>query len=250
MTPEQQRLLDILQDGEPAAFARLLEPYRAELERAVRRMLRDRCAAEEVMQEALLKAFRSLRGGTRPGNLRAWLHTVVRNCAVNALRTERVQLPLDEHECCEPSATTAAVVEQQEWMDWLMGAIVALPPRQRDALVAQAFEGRSHLEIATSLGTSVPAVKTLLHRARRTLTAAQPSALAASLPAVLIRPWRGLARLKGWLTLDAGAKGMASSWQVLAAITVASGVIVATHSVTAPAPAGGAGRGRGRADRI
>lgn len=239
MTTEQERLLDDLQRGEPTAFAALVEPYRQELQRAARRIVHDPCAAEEVTQEALLGAFRALRSGTRPDNLRGWLHTIVRNCGINALRAERPELPLEEGERCASSATTAAAVEQQEWMDWLMGAIVALPPRQRDALVAQAFEGRSHREIATTLGTSVPAVKTLLHRARRALGAAQPSAPAVSPAALLVRPWRALARLKRWATMHAGAKGAASGWQLLAAVTVASGVLVVAHGASAPAPAAG-----------
>ncbi len=62
----------------------------------------------------------------------------------------------------------------REWLDWLMGAIGALPARQRDALVGHAIEGRSYRELASREQTTVSAIKTLIHRARRGLAEGAP----------------------------------------------------------------------------
>jgi len=237
MTSEQESLLDRLAEGEVAAFERLIEPHRLELQRfAVRLLAGARCLAEEVLQEGMLNAYRAVRDGVRPENLLAWLFTVVRNCALNALRARRPEVLLDDR-ASVAFADVGAEVEQREWLDWLMGAILALPPRQREALVAQAFEGQSQVEIARALGTSVPAVKTLLHRARRALVAAQSSSFGAVLPALRSLRRGAVAHLKAAVPVKLGAKGAAFGWQVLALITVASGVLAVTHAGAGTAPA-------------
>ena len=223
--------------GDGEAFARLAEPYRAELERfASRTVGGDPGLAEEVMQESLLRAFRALCGGARPENVRAWLYAIVRNCALNALRDRRPALPLPEERPGRQSDPAAAEVELREWMDWLMGAIGSLPARQRDALVASAFEGRSQREIAGSLGTSVPAVKTLLHRARRALEAAQPSSPAALPVALLalVRRVGGHARTVLAAKLGTTKGVAAATWQLILLATVVSGVAIVVHGGAVP----------------
>ncbi len=239
MSTERGDLLDAVTRGESDAFARLMEPYRAELERfALRTAGGDRGLAEEAMQEALLSAYRSIRGGARPDNVRPWLYTIVRNSALNALRGQRPAVPLQDegHGGCQDAATRE--VERREWMDWLMGAIVELPPRQRDALVSYAFEGRSHREIAGAMGTSVSAVKTLLHRARRTLQQAQPSSLALLPGAATTFVRRFGAHARNLAAAKLGAKGAAAvGWQALVAATVATSVALLAHGGAGPLPA-------------
>lgn len=239
MSAERGDLPDAVMRGESGAFARLAEPYRAELERfAVRMAGGDASLAEEVMQEALLNAYRSIRAGARPENVRPWLYAIVRNCALNMLRGRRTAVPLSEesHGGCQEAATHE--LERREWMDWLMGAIGALPPRQRDALVAYAFEGRSHREIAGTMGTSVSAVKTLLHRARRTLEAAQPSSPAAVPGAAMTLVRRAGVHARRVVAAKLGAKGAAAvGWQALVAATVATSVALLAHSGAGPLPA-------------
>ncbi len=239
MSSERGDLLDAVARGGNDAFARLVEPLRAELERfALRIAGGDRGLAEEAMQDALLNAYRAIRGGARPDNVRSWLYTIVRNSVLNALRGQRPSLPLpdESHGGCHDAATTA--VERREWLNWLMDAIVALPPRQRDALVSYAFEGRSHREIAGAMGTSVAAVKTLLHRARRTLQEAQPSSLAVVPGAALALVRRAGAHARHLAAAKLGAKGAAAvGWQALVAATVATSVAILAHGGAGPLPA-------------
>ncbi len=242
MSAEPNELLDAVARGESDAFARLTGAYRDELHCfAVRMVAGDAGLAEDVVQEAMLRAYRSICGGSRPENVRAWLYAIVRNTALNALRSRRAAVPLSEAAHAGEHDEATREVEAREWMDWLMGAIGALPPRQRDALVASAFEGRSQREIAAGMGTSVPAVKTLLHRARRTLEDARGAW--ASHPAVL--PLAAFALLRracgharGALAAKLGTKGVAAAaWQTLLAATVATGVAIIAHGGAGTPPA-------------
>ena len=239
MSTEREHLLDAVTRGEDRAFARLVGPYREELRGfAVRIVGGDAGLGEEVTQEALLGAYRSICAGSRPENVRAWLYAIVRNRALNAVRSQRPAVPLAEAGHGGPHDEATRELEVREWMDWLMGAIVDLPPRQRDALVASAFEGRSQREIAAGMGTSVSAVKTLLHRARRTLEAAQPAPLAALPLAALALVRRAGSHARGLLAAKLGTKGVAGvSWQGLVAASVATGVAIIAHGGAGPLPA-------------
>jgi RNA polymerase sigma-70 factor (ECF subfamily) len=240
MTTERDDLLTRVARGDSGAFAQLTDPHRAELGRfAARTLGGDAGLAEEVVQESLLKAYRSIREGARPDNVRAWLYAIVRNGALNARRDRRIELPLSDSDLQAGGHDEASrEVELREWMDWLMGAIGALPSRQRDVLVAHAFEGRNHEEIAGSMGTSVPAVKTLLHRARRRLQADRPFSPAMLPAAILTLAGRVRSHARGILAAKLGTKGaVATGWQVLVVATIATGVAIVAHGGAGPAPA-------------
>ncbi len=166
MTPNDD-LTKRVAAGDGEAFAELVTPHRAELLRyAIRMVGGDGQAGEEVVQESMLNAYRALEQGAHPESLRPWLFAIVRNCALNTRRRSQPTYALADEDGHEVQRTPNDAAEQGEWIDWLMGAIADLPSRQRQALIGRELEGRSHAELAASLGTSVLAVKTLLHRAR------------------------------------------------------------------------------------
>lgn len=215
-------------------FEALVKRHRRELTRfAVRQLGEHAGLAEDVVQEALLNAHRAIAAGACPEHPRAWLFTIVRNAAVNATRSARTTDEIEERRHGTADQTVAAAVEQSEWIGWLMGAVHELPARQREALVGHAFEGRSYREIAARQQTTIAAVKSLLTRARRTLSED------ASLPAIGLgaplaagaRALRAL-RVRGLLAGKAGgAKGLAGALaQAVLAATVTTGVLMAVHA--------------------
>jgi RNA polymerase sigma-70 factor (ECF subfamily) len=234
-------------------FEELVKLHRRELTRfAVRQLGEHASLAEDVVQEALLNAHRAIAAGACPEHPRAWLFTIVRNAAVNATRGARTTDEIEERRHSTADQTVPAAVEQSEWIGWLMGAVHELPVRQREALVGHAFEGRSYREIAARQQTTISAVKSLITRARRTLSAdasfqavglgAPLAAGARALRTLLVRsPLAGKAGGAKWLT---GALAQA----VLAA-TVTTGVLMAVHggslssvlASTGPARSHGAG---------
>jgi RNA polymerase sigma factor (sigma-70 family) len=138
--------------------------------------------AEDVVQEALLRAFRALAAGTRVEHFQAWLHQIVRNTAVNQLAGDPAQagpLPVDlaDRAPVGPSFDDRLVARD------VLAQIAALPERQRTALVETELQGRSRRDIAADLDLTEGAVRQLVHRARRAvrvaMTAFTPYPLAA-----------------------------------------------------------------------
>ncbi len=224
-----ESLLERAAEGDGDAFAQLVSPHRAELLGFARRILAgDGQAGEEVVQEALLNAYRALVRGARPDSIRPWLFVIVRNCALNARRQAQTTYALGDGDGSRSGDAPNEAAEQGEWIDWLMGAIGELPPRQRQAIVGRELEGRSHVELASSLGTTVLAVKTLLHRARARLRALRAESML-SVPVFL----KG--RVAAGVKAGGGVLG-----QSLAAASVTTLVVLAVHGGGA-APVGAAG---------
>ncbi|HEY7891373.1 MAG TPA: RNA polymerase sigma factor [Solirubrobacteraceae bacterium] len=223
-------------------FEELVKLHRRELTLfAVRQLGEHASLAEDVVQEALLKAHRAIAAGTRPEHPRAWLFTIVRNAAVNATRGARTTDEIEERGYGTAHQSVPAAVEQSEWIAWLMEAVHELPARQRDALVGHAFEGRSYGEIAERQQTTVSAVKSLLTRARRTLSAdASLSAIGIGTPLGAVARALRVLRVRGPLAGKAGgAKGLAGVLtQAALAATVTTGVLMAVHGGLGSATAG------------
>jgi len=161
-------LVALVRRGDDAAFTTIVARYRAALIAHARRIVRSPEDAEEVVQDAFVKAHRALRGDDREIALNAWLHTIVRNRAYDMVRRARPQTGLDALApvLADPTAGPADAAEHHEELADLVGGLHALPARQRTALVLHAFEGASHETIGRHLGVSANASKTLVCRAR------------------------------------------------------------------------------------
>ena len=158
-----------------APFDEIHRRYQRALLAFARRMLsasgRD---AEDVVQDALISAYRALRATDRPMALRPWLYMIVRNRALDELRSPQRAGAFDDEFALNavPTVDAAYRVQQREEMRELVAEIGRLPERQRLALVLREFDGCSHVETAERLHTTVPATKSLIIRARSNLNAA------------------------------------------------------------------------------
>jgi RNA polymerase sigma factor (sigma-70 family) len=167
--------------GDDGAFTAIHDRFRAPLLAFARRLLRGSGHdAEDVVQDAFIRAYRGLRVTDRPMVLRPWLYMIVRNRALDALRTPNRTDCFDDQAgglaavpaTSDPAQCYADRAEMRE----LVAEIGRLPERQRMALVLREFDGRSHIETARALNTTVPATKSLIIRARTTLGAAVAAA--------------------------------------------------------------------------
>ncbi|HLH66484.1 MAG TPA: sigma-70 family RNA polymerase sigma factor [Solirubrobacteraceae bacterium] len=166
-TQTDERLCALAGAGHPRAFAVLVERHRGPLLRAAVRV-GGRERAEDVVQEALLRAWRALAAGTRVEHVPAWLHRIVRNTAVSQLAREQgLSEPLPQ-ELADPHPLADAIDARRLAHD-LLARIAELPDRQRTALVETEFAGRSREAIAAELGLTEGAVRQLVHRARSTV---------------------------------------------------------------------------------
>lgn len=156
------------------AFAELYKRYRGPLRSFAARMLAGSSHdADDIVQEAFIRAHRGLRVTNRPMSLRPWLYMIVRNLAIDALRAVRHPECLDDDDRrleavnCDP----ARCIAERDEVRRLVAEIGRLPERQRMALVLREFDGRSHEETARMLHTTIPATKSLIIRARSNLEA-------------------------------------------------------------------------------
>jgi RNA polymerase sigma factor (sigma-70 family) len=166
-----------LRSGDPDAFAIIHVRYRRPLlDFARHRLGARREEAEDLLQDALIRAYRALLADDRPIELRPWLYRIVANRVVDELRRPLRAIPTDisahaERLCCAPTGL-AATTAREELAD-VVADVIALPVRQREALVGQALDGVPHEQLAERLGTTVAGSKALVNRARVTLLSAR-----------------------------------------------------------------------------
>ncbi|HET6509663.1 MAG TPA: sigma-70 family RNA polymerase sigma factor [Baekduia sp.] len=168
-------LVGLIAAGSDDAFAALDERYRRRLVRFARGFVPGGQAdAEDVVQEAMVRAVRALRNGSRPESLGPWLHRITRNCALDltASRRRHPVVELADH-AHPPTEDAEAAVERSMGVRGLVADVGRLPDTQRSALVLRELEGRSYVDIADELNVTVPAVKSLLVRARAGLKRAR-----------------------------------------------------------------------------
>ena len=166
-TQDDERLAELAATGSNPAFEAIVERYRAPLTRYAAAIV-GRDAADEAVQESFVCAHTALLRGDEVACLRAWLHRIVRNKALNLIRDRGPDgVPLDErHAAIE---TPELVAERRHTLRRVVDAVQALPGKQRDAIVLRELEGKSYDEIAGTLGVSDPAVRGLINRARMTV---------------------------------------------------------------------------------
>jgi RNA polymerase sigma factor (sigma-70 family) len=171
-----ERLVALIRAGNEHAFETLFERYHSRLLAFCRHMLRSQEDAEDVLQEVFVKAHAAMLRDERPINARPWLYRIARNRCLNHLRR-----PVPEGQDsmdvmpADGGATTAERVQTREEFRALVGDVGELPETQRTALLLREIDALSYEEIATTMDTTIPAVKSLLVRARVSLAEASQS---------------------------------------------------------------------------
>ena len=157
--------------GDERAFAELYDRHAAGLLAFASQYVGDRAAAEDVVQQTFMAAYRVLREGTELEHPRAWLYHVARNNALTTIR-DRGPAGVDAELAAELHDRAAAVpaqVERREALQAVVRDIVALPAEQRAALALYELGDLSQAEIADTLGCKPARVKALVFQARSSL---------------------------------------------------------------------------------
>ena len=153
--------------GDVEAFEELYRGHVGRIYAVSLRMVTDPALAEELTQEAFVRAWRKLASFRGTSAFGTWLHRLAVNVVLDALRARR---RWRERFSEEPPARQPATPERDAAgaLD-LERSIAMLPPRARTVFVLHDIEGYKHREIAKLLELSVGASKAHLHRARRRL---------------------------------------------------------------------------------
>jgi RNA polymerase sigma-70 factor, ECF subfamily len=167
--------------AEPSAAGRTFDeealPHLDALYRVALRLTADPTLAEDLVQDTMLKAYRSWRQ-YRPGtNAKGWLLTILRNTFINDYRRRKHEPIAMDIEAAEPHALYRSIEEtdpegtffSQIVDEKVLEAVDSLPTDFREVLVLSDIEGMSYAEIAETLQIPVGTVKSRLFRARRQL---------------------------------------------------------------------------------
>jgi RNA polymerase sigma-70 factor (ECF subfamily) len=156
--------------GDRSAFEELYRSHGDRMKSVAANVLGDRAEAEDAVQEAFVRIFRSC--GTFEGRSRfsTWIYRVVVNCCYDLLRRRRPTVPIDESPLGGPEPLAEDVGAADPVLRRALDqGLASLPPRQRSAFVLFAVEGFSHREIADILDVSPGNSKTLVFEAKRRL---------------------------------------------------------------------------------
>jgi RNA polymerase sigma-70 factor (ECF subfamily) len=159
--------------GDTQAFSRLVARYQRALYRHAITIVLDHDTAGDMVQDAFVRAYSSLRDCRDHTRFRAWLFQTLRNRCLDHLKeARRRSVPLEAAGAVEdPADGPAALAERRELRTEIERALAQLPAAQREAFVMHYVDGMPYEAMAELLGTSVSAVKMRALRAREMLSA-------------------------------------------------------------------------------
>lgn len=165
-----RHLLEAARAGDLIAFETLARRHETLVYRVALRMLGRPVEAEDATQDVLLQAWQALPRFRGDSSFSTWLYRLTTNRCLNVLRSSRPSEPIPED--MVGGKTAAEEVERSLRLEALKSAVLTLTPEQRAPFVLREFEGLSYEEIADVLSTTLPAVKSRIHRARVELVSA------------------------------------------------------------------------------
>jgi RNA polymerase sigma factor (sigma-70 family) len=163
-----EQLIALFRSGSEEAFRVIHDRYRQRMFAYTRQMLTGSAVdAEDAVQEIFVRAYSGLRASDRELALRAWLYRIAHNRCIDELRRPQ-SVATEAIPATVPNAGGDPVVrlEQRDALQRLIADVQRLPDQQRSALLMRELAGMTYADVAGALGVSVPAVKSLLVRAR------------------------------------------------------------------------------------
>lgn len=179
---EDIALMERVKAGDSEAFNLLMKKYEKTVVNLVFRFTGDRESAEDLAQEVFLRVYRAAGRFEARAKFFTYLYKVTLNLCRNARakaqrrRTNSLDAPRPgyedqplKRELEDPAGSAEDHLARQELAEVVREAVMDLPEEQRVAVILQRYQGLAYEEIADTLGLSIPAVKSRLHRAKLNL---------------------------------------------------------------------------------
>jgi RNA polymerase sigma-70 factor (ECF subfamily) len=168
-----EQLVEDCLGGDVSAFDVLVDRWQRKIRGAAYRIVGSEEDAQDICQEAFLKAFRGLPSFKREARFSSWLYQIALNLSRDRLRRRKTRswVSLDDAEEANPGRVAAALggpaddwVESREIQRLVALAVAALPDEQREVVVLKEYQGLTFPEIAEIQGVPLSTVKTRLYR--------------------------------------------------------------------------------------
>lgn len=203
---EERRLIRAARSGDEKALGQIVEILSGPVYRFGRTFCRNPQDAEDVMQDVLTSAIRSVGSFSGRSSLTTWAYMIARN-ACSRMRRRRVGEPArldtlesvageESRQLLDMGSDPERDAQTSETREALRRALAGLPVPQREAVLLRDVEGVSASRAARILGLTVPALKSRLHRGRETLRQALAAHYGDHRPSGVLEDCRAMGRLR------------------------------------------------------
>lgn len=176
---EEKKIIEHLKNGDEFIYKYVYEKYVRMVFNVCYRMTNSKSEAEDVSQDVFIKTFNSIHTFREESKLSTWIYRITLNICKNHLRRKKITNFLslnywdeenNQRELTSENASPILEIEKSELQQIVRRAIDSLPVKQKSAIVLSRYEEKSYKEIAEILETTVPAVESLLFRAKENLS--------------------------------------------------------------------------------
>lgn len=183
MSPQRDaKIVQLVLEGDKDSYGLLIDAYRDRIINYLTRMTGNRYEAEELAQEAFVRAYFALRSFNPQYKFSTWLYKIATNLCINHLKKRRRWVHVDDYQDGDGApawilpdtrsySSPAAAIDREELQRQIQEAMQQLPPVYRTVVVLRHIHGLSYQEIAEVADLPIGTVKSRLGRGRSKLTA-------------------------------------------------------------------------------
>jgi RNA polymerase sigma-70 factor (ECF subfamily) len=165
----EANLISQAKGGDRSAYCELVRTHRSGVINVVYRMCGDAQLAEDMAQEAFLRAWNKLHSYKPKSPFKNWLYRIASNATLDVLRRKREMVTLEKVHLSTADLSPEARLVQKERGEQVRQAVLQLPPASRAVLVLREYEGLSYQEISEALDVPIGTVMSRLNYARTLL---------------------------------------------------------------------------------
>jgi RNA polymerase sigma-70 factor (ECF subfamily) len=173
---QENGVLEAIRAGQTTRFEELVSAYQNRLFGAMLAMLGDRQDAEDITQEAFIRAYSKLETFQAKSSFFTWLHRIAFNLAIDLRRSEKrahrigtVTMDVATNDLVSAELSPASQCEQNETQRKIYEALSKIDPERRSVITLRDLQGMDYADIAEVLAIPVGTVRSRLHRARMEL---------------------------------------------------------------------------------